>query len=120
MIANLTEFATYINCGRPYFLVPVVSFGFVSIQRFQPSVGRLTLDEIGSVISQFSEKSTKALFHMGGHWLDPANLRLTSRGIRLIDYGDLYEDVYPVSAFLRRYHEEVAEVFAKANTATTN
>lgn len=118
MTANLTEFAAYISCGRPGFLVPVVSFGFVSIQRFQAGE-RPTWDEMDTILSQLSERPRRAIAVMDLHPFAPSNFRRTSSGLKMIDYGDLLGDTYPLTAFLNRYHEELAPLLAKATVATT-
>ena len=118
VVANLTEFAAYISCGRPDFLAPVISCGFVSVQRFQAGE-KPTWDEMDKILSQLSERARYAVSVMDPHPFAPSNFRRTSSGLRMIDYGDRLGDTYPITAFLNRYHEELSLLLAKSGTATT-
>lgn len=118
LVANASEFATYILCEHASFLAPVFSLGFVSIQRFEGGE-KPTFDDIGTVFRKLPVDAQRLLMCMEGHPFTPQNFRRSKDGWRMIDYGDSYSEGYPLSYFLRRFHKEFGEALKEVQTAIT-
>lgn len=118
LVANATEFATYLGCDRASFLVPVFSLGFVNIQRYQDGE-KPTWDEVEVIFRRLPERAQGTLRMMDMHAFTPSNFRRNSKGLRMIDFGDGFANTVPLSSFLTRYHEEFGRALKGETTATT-
>ncbi len=113
VIANVSEFATYICCDRASFFVPVFSLGFVSIQKYEGGE-KPTWDDLEDVARRLPEKAYRAIKYVDPHHFAPDNFRCNSKGMRMIDFGDSYGDPAPLSNFLLRFHEEFGAALREA------
>jgi hypothetical protein len=111
LIANTTEFASYVVCKRSSFLAPVFSLGFVNIMRFE-SGDKPTWDELDAYINQLSDVPRQRM-KSSDHDFAPHNFRFHRSGLRMIDYGDRFSDPIPLSNFLRRHYEELDKILQK-------
>jgi hypothetical protein len=118
LIANASEFATYIMCKEASFLAPTFSLGFVSIQKFE-SGEKPTFKEMEEVFQKLPVDARKLLLYMDKHPFCPQNFRRSSNGLKMIDYGDAFGDRCPLSFFLRRFHREFGEALKEVRTAAT-
>ena len=118
LIANATEFATYLSCDRASFLVPVFSLGFVNIQRYQDG-DTPTWTDLEAIFSRLPEQVQRTIRMMDQHAFAPSNFRRNSRGLRMIDFGDGFSDNTPISFFLTRYHKQFGDAIKGETTATT-
>jgi len=118
VIANASEFATYIMCDRASFLVPVFSLGIVSIQKFEGGT-KPTFDEIEQVFQKLPVEAQNLLRRMDLHPFTPPNFRRSKTGLRMIDFGDDFSESFPPSYFLRRFRKEFEEALKDLQTATT-
>ena len=94
LVANVTEFTTYLGCNRAPFLTPVFSLGFVNIQKYQDGE-KPTWNEIKVIIGRLPEKTQRIIGVMSMHPFDPSNFRRTSKGLRMIDFGDGFAERTP-------------------------
>ena len=108
LIANASEFATYILCREASFLAPVFSLGFVSIQKFE-SGKKPTFEEMEKIFRKLTKNAQELLRCMNPHLFAPDNFRQSKTGLRMIDFGDGIGESYPTSYFLRRFHNEFGE-----------
>jgi hypothetical protein len=114
IIANLTEFTSYLVC-RSSFLEPVVSVGIVSVQR---CAGDEIPDrkELEEVLKSFPPEIWKILYLLDPHALDTPNWRKVKSGYRLIDYGDSFAEM-PLSYLLIHHHQELSRLLGFASAA---
>ena len=117
LVANVTEFATYLDCKCASFLVPVFSLGFVNIQKYQDGE-KPTWDEMKIVFGRLPEKAQKTVRMMDMHPFAPSNFRRTSKGLRMIDFGDGFAEQIPISNFLIRFYEEFGKALESKITTT--
>ncbi len=116
VIANLTEFATWMRCRSP-FLVPVFSVGFFSIQRYEEGAPpeRSELDERFRLLPGRARRLMEAI---DPHSLDNPNWRKNRHGFRLLDYGDSFGVVgVPLSSFLVEWHVQITDVLVSSTPA---
>lgn len=108
--ANLTEFMLW-NATRSSFLVPVLTLGLITIQRYE-SGQEPTASELQELFSRFPE-DMNFLFTVDPHCLHMSNWRRNEKGFRLIDYGDTFGNGYPLSLFISQHHTKLAEILSK-------
>lgn len=118
LVANVTEFATYLSCDRASFLVPVFSLGFVNIQRYQDGE-KPTWDDVEAIFRRLPKEAQATVRMMDMHFFAPSNFRRNTQGLRMIDFGDGFAKSVPLSSFLVRFHKEFGEATKGETTATT-
>jgi len=100
VIANLTEFSTFLLSKNRSFLVPVWSIGLVSFQRYEEGETP-TENEIRDILNRLPEGQKNILEFTGSHDLSARNWKKNAKGYRLFDYGDAScRSPIPISYFL--------------------
>jgi len=112
LVANLTEYFTYVYTEAP-FLAPVYfTLGIFSVQKYvegdKPKNSELR--------QRFGRLTEKARFHMDQvtlHSWQPSSFRVTEKGLVMIDYGDsLISGFSTLSTFLHRWGSELEIVLS--------
>ncbi len=114
IIANITEFASYIYKPSPYKAQVFFSLGFVIIQK--NIVGdNITWQELQSVWIQFSEEAKFQQQLTDLHSWDQGNFRKTKKGVICVDFGDTFlSGANSFSDFLNEWDDELTRLLIKA------
>lgn len=116
--ANITEFVTYIRCGCPTFMVPVLSLGLVNIQ-FNAGDRQPRMSDMVNAHLLLSKAAQDMASLSDKHAFGPGNFRWGKNGLRMIDFGNGRRSHYSLSHFLVKHGKEFGEALAKVRPTAT-
>lgn len=111
-VENWTEWRCW-RATRAEFLTPVYfSLGFINIQK-RCRGAKITQDEDWEISARILKATEGDVWETNSHtFLSRGNYLRVGDGYKMIDFGDRTKDRMPVTDFIRKWHDELAEILS--------
>ena len=109
-VANLTEYASWLEKPSRFKARVYFSLGFLTVQRYEQGQ-TLTKDQLKELLNHLPGEAKLEMEAMNTHAFCPSNFRRTERGVVMVDYGAGIRDEHQsITAFVYTWDEKLTKI----------